>query len=1026
MLSSRLNGCLYFLLLSIGSFFFLGQSAEGSGPRARITRAVVDGDTVTLAGNVHPLTRKATLSAPADPGTRMDDLILYFQPSAKQEAELEQLVAQQSDRHSRNYQRFLSPQEFAARFGASPEDILVASNWLQRYGLKIERVSEGNGSIVFSGTADQVSNAFKTEMWQYTYRSERYLANASDPQIPAAFAGVVGGVVKLHDFQHQSFHARSAEAFPVQAGEPQYSPLGLRWLTPGDYSVIYDINPLLNSGIDGTGQSIAVIARSNIYLSDIQSFRSMFGLKANDPQIIVTNSNPGQVNGDNIETTLDTEWAGAVAPGAAIKVIVSASGSSRDGIDLSSLYAVTNKVAPIITVSYGSCEAAMGSTELSFYNSLWQQASAQGQTVLVASGDSGVAGCDGGGSAKATHGKGVNGLCSSPYSTCVGGTQFVEGNNPGQYWFPSDPSSTAPSAMSYIPEAVWNESATVSGGSGLWAGGGGASSVYAKPAWQTGTGVPSDKLRDVPDVSLTAASHDGYTVIQGGTIGFIFGVGGTSASTPSFAGIMALVDQQTNSPQGNINATLYTLAAQASKQGAAIFHDVTAGNNSVPGQAGFSATAGYDQASGLGSVDANLLATLWNTASNKPATLTVSASALKVNVGQNNSTTVTTITNNLNSSVNLSVSGVPAGLTATLSSTSIASPGAGTVTLKVAAASSVTPGVYSLALNATSGSLTATSSVAVTVTAATFTLSYSGGTYPTLNFGPNPPYAPQKVAFQTFPAGGFNSSIAFSATGMPSGMTVSFSPSAVSGSSVASTTATVSVANTVKGGSYNFTVSATGGGVTQKVTYLALVYVQPSCTLTPNQYSASFKAGLSTTFNLACTASKAATTPVSLSISGLPGGVTAKFSSSTVTPTGVVTLTLSSTSAVTPGTYPLTVTGSESSGATQTLWLYAAISTPVFTLSLNPATITSSAGSTAQFKAVVTPDSGFSSPVTVWIGGAPNGVSASVGANSIANPSSVITLTVSKSAVRGTYQLNVGASAATGYSRSLVATLTIK
>jgi len=261
---------------------------------------------------------------------------------------------------------------------------------------------------------------------------------------------------------------------------------------------------------------------------------------------------------------------------------------------------------------------------------------------------------------------------------------------------------------------------------------------------------------------------------------------------------------------------------------------------------------------------------------------------------------------------------------------------------------------------------------------------------------------------------------------MPSGMTVSFSPATVSGSSVGSTTATVSVANTVKGGSYNFTVSATGGGVTQKVTYLALVYVQPSCTLTPDQFSASVKAGLSTNFKLACTAPKAPTTPVSLSISGVPGGVTAKFSSPTITSASPVTLTLSSTSAVAPGTYPLTVTGSESSGATQTLFLYAAISTPVFSLSLNPATIPATVGSTAQFTAVVTPDAGFSSPVLVSVGGAPNGVTASVGANSVANPSSVITLTVSKSAVRGTYPLNVGASTTTGYSRSLVATLTIK
>ncbi len=182
-------------------------------------------------------------------------------------------------------------------------------------------------------------------------------------------------------------------------------------LGPADYYTIYNINPLLSAGINGAGQTIAVLARSDIYLTDVQSFRSMFGLKANDPQFIVTNSDPGQLDGDNVETTLDTEWAGAVAPNANIKVIISSSGSS-DGIDLSATYAVNNNVAPIISLSYGSCEASMGATELAFYNSLWKQAAAQGQTVLVAAGDSGAAGCDSSSAMKAVDGKAVNGLCS--------------------------------------------------------------------------------------------------------------------------------------------------------------------------------------------------------------------------------------------------------------------------------------------------------------------------------------------------------------------------------------------------------------------------------------------------------------------------------------------------------------------------------------------------------------------------------------------------------------------------------------
>lgn len=1016
------------LLIAASAALPTGVTAASDrvAPTPRITQAIDERDTVTLRGNVHPLLREASASAPVDPASRLDDLILTLRASPAQEAALARLIQQQSDPHSSHYHQFLTPAQFAARFGVASSDIARTVAWLQGHGLEVKQVPQGNRSIIFGGRVDQVATAFQTEIRDYRIRGEHHLANATDPRIPAALAAVVGGVVKLNDFRHQAFFERGTQTERVGAVTPDFAPSGLRWLVPGDYAAIYDTNPLLVSGVDGSGQSIAVIARSDIYLSDVQGFRSLFGLKNNDPQFVITNSDPGQVNGDNVETTLDTEWAGAVAPGAGIKVIISASGAGSDGIDLSSQYAVSNNVAPIITVSYGSCEAALGATELSFYNSLWQQASAQGQTVLVASGDSGAAGCDAGNTKTASNGKGVNGLCSSPYSTCVGGTQFADTSNPALYWYGTGPGTTTGSAMGYIPEAAWNESGSVNGGGGLWSGGGGASTVYAKPAWQTGTGVPNDQQRDVPDVSLTAASHDGYTVVQGGAIGFLFSVGGTSAATPSFAGIMALVNQKNGSAQGNINPVLYSLAAQSATQVAPVFHDVINGSNTVPGITGYNAGKGYDLATGLGSVDANNLATLWSTATATPASLTLSASPLALNAGKSGSVTVATLTNGLNADVSLSVSGLPTGVSASFSSATIAAPGAGSVTLNVVAASSVAPGLYTLTLTAAGGGQTATTTIDLTITVPTFTLSYGGGLYPSVNFGPIAPYTAQKINLQTFPANGFNSKISFSVTGLPTGLTVSFSPASVSGSSVGSSVATVSAASTIKGGSYSFTIVASGGGVTQSVTYSANVFVQPSCTLTPDQYSLAFKAGNSAAFKLTCTASKSNNNPVTLSLSGLPGGVTGKFSAATVTANHSVTLTLSSTNGVNPGTYPLTVTGSEPSGAVQTLCLYAAISTPVFTLSLNPGTVKAKAGTTVQFTAVITPDAGFNSPITVWIGGRPNGVNASFGTSSIANPSTTITLTIDPSTTRGNYPLTVGANAATGYSRIVNSTLTIQ
>ena len=235
----------------------------------------------------------------------------------------------------------------------------------------------------------------------------------------------------------------------------------------------------------------------------------------------------------------------------------------------------------------------------------------------------------------------------------MGGTEFVEGSNPGQYWLAANNSTTLASALSYIPETTWNESGTAS----LAAGGGGASTVYTKPAWQTGAGVPADGKRDVPDVSMTAAIHDGYTVVQGGAMGYIFQVGGTSASTPSFAGLIALVNQKYNSAQGCINPVLYPLAAKQAAGGASIFHDITTGNNSVPGLTGFSAATGYDQATGLGSVDANILVNHWNDAAAPSGSLTISTYAATVSQGQTSTAAIKTTTNGINSAVALTVSG---------------------------------------------------------------------------------------------------------------------------------------------------------------------------------------------------------------------------------------------------------------------------------------------------------------------------------------------------------------------------------
>jgi pseudomonalisin len=519
-------------------------------PQDRITRFVDDEQRVTLRGNRHPLAIAQHDAGAVSPGYRMERMVLTLLPDASQQEALIQLLDAQHNPESPNFHQWLTPEQYGERFGVSEADAAQIKGWLQSHGMEVEEVTAGRGSIIFSGTAKQVADALHTEIHSYRIGSEVHHANASDPEIPAAFAGVVGGVVSLHDFRSSPMH--NGARIPI----PDFTSGSSYYLAPADFATIYDLTPLYQQSINGTGQSIALVARSNINIADVRQFRTSFGLPANDPQIIVNGTDPGILSsGEETEADLDVEWSGAVARNAAVKFVVSKSTNSSDGVYLSAQYIVSHNLAPVMSMSFGLCEAALGSSGNGFINSLWQQAAAQGITVFVSSGDDGAAGCDSASASRATHGRAVNGLCSTPYSVCVGGTEFNDASHPSLYWSRSNASSTQASAVSYIPEVAWNESSA----GGLWATGGGVSTVYAKPSWQTGTGVPADGKRDVPDVSLTSAGHDGYLIYQNGGL---YVVGGTSAAAPSFAGTMALVVQNAGARQGNANTVFYSLGSK--------------------------------------------------------------------------------------------------------------------------------------------------------------------------------------------------------------------------------------------------------------------------------------------------------------------------------------------------------------------------------------------------------------------------------------------------------------------------------
>ena len=713
------HACLAYLCLPVCGLFLNERPAlaqvdhRGARPAERITKVIDDRSTVVRQGNRHPLARVEFDRGTVPSDTRLDRMILVLEPDQAQQKALDALLEAQQDPQSPDYHRWLTPEVFGERFGVAARDLDRVARWLESHGFEVEPSTPARREIIFSGTADQVRSAFHTEIHVYDVNGQRHFANAQDPEIPAALDHVVGGLVSLHDFHARPMHH---SARPAEAPAPNLTSGGNHYMTPSDFAAIYDVAALYSQSLDGTGQSIAVAGRSNLNISDVQAFRSQFGLPPKNPAVVLNGPDPGIVSLDEqTEAVLDVEWAGAVARNASIQLVVSASTSASDGITLSSQYIVSHNLAPVVSLSFGSCEAAMGVSGNNFWKSLWQQAAAQGMTVLVSSGDSGAAGCDGASAPSATHAAGVNGLCSTPYSTCVGGTQFADLSNPTAYWSAGNQPGTFASALGYIPEAVWNASGSVAGGFQLWASGGGASQIYSKPAWQTGPGVPADAHRYVPDASLASAIHDGYIIQVNGQL---YVAAGTSAATPSLAGLLSLVVQKTGAWQGNVNPALYALAQKQANGGAAVFHDVTSGNNSVPGLPGFNAGAGYDAATGLGSVDAAVLVNHWTDATVPTPGFQLIANPVSPALTQGTSGTVlvnVAISGGFNAPIVLSTGPLPAGLTAVLSPATLAAPGSGSASLKLTAAANMTAGSYNVAIAASGGGLSQNTSVALTI-----------------------------------------------------------------------------------------------------------------------------------------------------------------------------------------------------------------------------------------------------------------------------------------------------------------------
>lgn len=690
-------------------------SAAAQTPATPLVRGTIDeSKLVTLHGTVSPLVRTGVDLGAVSNSFAAERLILLLNRPPERESALQQFLQNAPTRGSASYHKWLTPAQFGAQFGPADSDMQTATGWLASHGFQVVKTSQSRQFIEFSGTAGQLHEAFHTTIHQYSIAGETHYANASEVEIPAALAPLVRGVAPMNDFRAKPYvkvagtatYSRSTgKAIPEWTVPNNYgtaNPYAYP-VTPEDFATQYDLAPLYKAGTNGSGETIGIINESNIDLSLVQDYQSLFGVAGSPPQVVIDGDDPGDLPEIDVEAYLDVELSGAVAPKATVNLYISGGSDLVDLLELAALRAVEDNQAAVLSVSFGNCEYTLGNAGNQFWSALWEQAAAQGQTVLVSAGDNGP-------ECELTDSLSVSGIASTPWNMAMGGTDFYYsdyasgGASMVTLWNTTNDANLG-SLKAPLPEQPWGDPFglnvipnSIERGE-FGSGGGGASDCiavdsttgactggYAKPNWQSGPGVPADKVRDLPDLSLFAsngANLSAYAICSyegacapgvGDNVGVEL-VGGTSASAPAMAGIMALIDQKYGR-QGQANYTFYPLAQQKP----AAFHDITVGNNSeicgptlgpdcavqpngYEGTPQYPARPGYDQASGLGSVDATALVNNWNSITFQPTATTLHLSSSSVTHG-----TPVTITTSVAAS---SGSGTPTGDVAILTNSTL-------------------------------------------------------------------------------------------------------------------------------------------------------------------------------------------------------------------------------------------------------------------------------------------------------------------------------------------------------------------
>jgi MYXO-CTERM domain-containing protein len=668
--------------LSAGACQRGDASNPGPSPETRVASA--PGGAVRLLRSAHPLAQARFDAGLLDPNRRLNQLAIVFQPTPAQIADRDALLAAQLDRRSPSYHKWLTPEQYAARFGADAPTIERTRAWLAGQGLEVHATSRLGTRVTFAGRVADLQSAFHAEFHRYSIGGREHYAMASAPVVPPELSGKILGVHNTHDFQRpRPAIRRSLDPGAICSTGNLACPTGTFGLSPRDWAQIYDVNPLYQTGvtgapIDGSGVDIAVVGEAAISPSDVEAFRAAYGLP---PARLTTVVVPGTgapltgttTDGTGFEAMADIEWAGGIAPGAHVDYVV-------PGQDVTNLfdavfYAIEQNVAPILSESFSACELGLSPADADVLGLFGAAANLMGITYVAATGDTGAAGCEV--PVLEFPGLYVGQPASLPGVTAVGGTQFPAGAIP----IDCSGSVTGYPGM----ERGWNETTT---SAGLMSGGGGTSVVFARPAYQAniptctavGTrppGTSAGGMRQVPDIAFNSGVRSNPYFMQctltkdaagnvacdpAGGKPTVVPVGGTSLGTPAFAGVLALANHAMGTRLGNVNPELYALSTQAPSA----FHDIAAGSNFVrcdpandedagcPTSAcpetnignfcyGYPAVTGYDCSTGLGSIDVANLVRAW--AALPPTTVALAASSTTLPAGTPVTLTATVATN---------------------------------------------------------------------------------------------------------------------------------------------------------------------------------------------------------------------------------------------------------------------------------------------------------------------------------------------------------------------------------------------